>query len=127
MISTRILLLLAALALACIAVGSTNQGQGKPKPENGCPNVTEDSFRRLKQPTTKPPNNLAHRLGEYCHDRFHKNEESVTCIGKLGPTSRKCPLCCACRGADGIIYNNATAPRSFPCGKLGNGKSRRTL
>uniref|UniRef100_A0A0K8RAZ3 Putative ixostatin n=1 Tax=Ixodes ricinus TaxID=34613 RepID=A0A0K8RAZ3_IXORI len=126
MISTRILLLLAALALACIAVGSPNQGQGKPTPEKGCPKVSEDSFHRLNTSTTKHPNPLASRLGQFCHDRFHKNK-TVTCIGHLGPTSMKCPLCCACLGDAGIIYNNATAPRTFTCGKLGNGKSQRTL
>uniref|UniRef100_A0A0K8RB75 Putative ixostatin n=1 Tax=Ixodes ricinus TaxID=34613 RepID=A0A0K8RB75_IXORI len=126
MISTRILLLLAALALACIAVGSTNQGQGKPEPEKGCPKVSEDSFRGLNPSATKRPNPLAHRLGEFCQDRFYKNE-SVRCIGHLGPPSRNCPLCCACSGGAGIVYTNATAPKSFPCGKHGNGKNPRTL
>uniref|UniRef100_A0A0K8RCX7 Putative ixostatin n=1 Tax=Ixodes ricinus TaxID=34613 RepID=A0A0K8RCX7_IXORI len=126
MISTRILLLLAALAQACIAVGSTNQVQGKPIPEDGCPQVSEDSFRRLNLSTTKHPNHLALRLGQFCQDLFHKNM-AVTCIGHLGPTSRNCPLCCACRGGGDIIYTNTTTPKNYPCGKLGKGKSPRTL
>uniref|UniRef100_A0A0K8RD17 Putative ixostatin n=1 Tax=Ixodes ricinus TaxID=34613 RepID=A0A0K8RD17_IXORI len=111
MISTRILLLLAALAQACIA-------------EKGCPKVSEDSFRGLNPPATK--RRLHHLLGEFCQDRFYKNE-SVRCIGHLGPPSRNCPLCCACIGGAGIVYINATAPKSFPCGKHGNGKNPRTL
>uniref|UniRef100_A0A0K8R3R3 Putative ixostatin n=1 Tax=Ixodes ricinus TaxID=34613 RepID=A0A0K8R3R3_IXORI len=126
MISTRILLLLAALALACIAVGSTNQGQGKPTPENGCPQVSADSFRRLNQSTTKRSNHLPHRLGEYCQDLLYK-EKPVTCIGTLGPTSKDCPLCCACHDGVEIIYTNTTAPRNSPCGKLRKDKNPRTL
>ncbi|XP_040075332.1 uncharacterized protein LOC120847570 [Ixodes scapularis] len=121
MISTRILLPLAALALACIAGGSANRGQGNPNPENGCPRVSEDSFRRLNQSTTKRPQMSPFRLGQICqyHSRENRNAQ---CIGDPSLAFRNCTLCCACSDGAAIFYFDTTAPNGFPCKNKGHDK-----
>uniref|UniRef100_A0A0K8R472 Putative ixostatin n=1 Tax=Ixodes ricinus TaxID=34613 RepID=A0A0K8R472_IXORI len=109
MISTRILLLLAALVLACIA-------------EDSCPKVSEDIFRRLRQSATKLPHNSLVGLGVICKQHFFKNATNVMCIGDSGTAYRDCLLCCACSGDAGITYSNRTAPNGYPCKKNGNDK-----
>uniref|UniRef100_A0A0K8RCB2 Putative ixostatin n=1 Tax=Ixodes ricinus TaxID=34613 RepID=A0A0K8RCB2_IXORI len=108
MISTRILLLLAAVALACIA-------------EKRCPKVSEDSFQRLAQSTTERPHRPSLGLGQICNKHFHNNT-GVRCIGDPGAAVRDCLLCCACKNGAEITYTNTTAPRNFPCVKNGKGK-----
>uniref|UniRef100_A0A0K8RM29 Putative ixostatin n=1 Tax=Ixodes ricinus TaxID=34613 RepID=A0A0K8RM29_IXORI len=107
MISTRILLLLAAVALACIA-------------EKKCPKVSEGSFQGLSQSGTERPQGPFLALGQICSRRFH-NDTKVMCIGDPGAASRNCRLCCACKNGPEITYTNTSAT-NFPCGKNYKGR-----
>uniref|UniRef100_A0A0K8RI32 Putative ixostatin n=1 Tax=Ixodes ricinus TaxID=34613 RepID=A0A0K8RI32_IXORI len=122
MISTRFLLLFAALALACTAVGSAKKVKGRWRQGNRCPTVSEQSFRRLNQSRPKPPRHFSVGLGEVCKHSFFKNAKNVICLGHPGTASRDCRLCCACSNGATITYSNKTAPIGYPCGKKDRGE-----
>uniref|UniRef100_A0A090X861 Putative salivary secreted protein n=1 Tax=Ixodes ricinus TaxID=34613 RepID=A0A090X861_IXORI len=107
MISTRILLLLAALALACIAGDESMV-------KKDCPPVTQESFESFKKETR--PHNFFSGLGQYCEARNRFNGQDERCIGYNVKEVPGCTLCCACLNGTGSIYYNKTVlPKSFRC------------
>uniref|UniRef100_V5HB49 Putative secreted protein n=1 Tax=Ixodes ricinus TaxID=34613 RepID=V5HB49_IXORI len=107
MISTRILLLLAALALACIAVINGEV-------QSDCNKVTSTSFPlQGAQPT------LASVLGERCKKYNSTTEElDGTWIGYNTKSPQNCKVCCARKDDKGNLhYTLMAAPANFPCGK----------
>uniref|UniRef100_A0A0K8R4F3 Putative ixostatin n=1 Tax=Ixodes ricinus TaxID=34613 RepID=A0A0K8R4F3_IXORI len=110
MISTRVVLVFAALALAYIAGEKANLPYG-------CRPVSENSFKNPGQTAGQRPPSPAHALGEICKSRLHKDEKNINCIGDAGVGMSNCTMCCVCKRVDGnIYYNGTTAPNNFPCG-----------
>uniref|UniRef100_A0A090X9K5 Putative salivary secreted protein n=1 Tax=Ixodes ricinus TaxID=34613 RepID=A0A090X9K5_IXORI len=107
MISTRILLLLAALALACIAGEASTA-------KNDCPPVTLKSFEGWEKETR--PHNFHSGLGVYCEARNGYNGPNEKCKGYNLRKVPDCTLCCACvNGTGSIYYNRTVLPKSIRC------------
>uniref|UniRef100_A0A0K8R451 Putative ixostatin n=1 Tax=Ixodes ricinus TaxID=34613 RepID=A0A0K8R451_IXORI len=120
MISTRVLLVFAALALTCIAVDSAaDKKQPQSNEPGNCGPVSSESFDRLGGDAIERKNHPAVGLGNICKIRFHKDDNKTKCIGyaprRIGPS---CTFCCACRNGTGIVgYNRTPAPKQTICGR----------
>uniref|UniRef100_A0A0K8RB68 Putative ixostatin n=1 Tax=Ixodes ricinus TaxID=34613 RepID=A0A0K8RB68_IXORI len=112
MISTRTLLVAAALVLVCIAVSKAIPDVCRPVTITGSQGT--GAFR-----------NAADFLGQRCKAHYSANKSVTnldgTWIGDVSKGAASCRVCCVHKNTTGhLTYSEMKAPTNFPCDKKKN-------